>query len=498
MNGVINIITKDARYTQGNYFTSRLGIKGKDISFRRGGKRTDNLFYKVFAKKKEENNSRIIDQNRGKIGDPAGDKWGLFTTGFRIDYEPTLKDNITVKSSLNKGIRNQDILINTTPTIDDKETIRGHTFDLNWKHFLGDTNFLNLHSYYDSSSRKSLLGNIYKDVFNIDFDFKFNFNSRNNTKVGFGYRKIRDEILDSKINGIYVSTYSPVFEEKELLSAFILNSFSVIKDKFSIKAGGRYNKHYYTGDSFTPEYRILFTPNDKNSFWASYSRSIREPSRMERSLTKLFKSYDNYQLYWTYNKFFKEEKLSSREIGYRTILFDRTELDISLYLNHHKQVRTFENTDNPFIFQVDNKLSSKNRGVNASLSYFFSDKINFFIGYSYIDIDFKFDNDSTDFVTKFDAGVSPRNQASLQVRTNPSQNTKLDAYLYYVDNLKSVNINDYIRFDLRLAWKPTKHSEISIVGQKLFNNYYIEQTRSFFSTYNETGRDIYMRIKWQY
>jgi iron complex outermembrane receptor protein len=76
---------------------------------------------------------------------------------------------------------------------------------------------------------------------------------------------------------------------------------------------------------------------------------------------------------------------------------------------------------------------------------------------------------------------------------------ELDAALFYVDSFTSLdrNINDYVRFDVRLGWHITKYLEASLVGTNLLDDNHLEyNARSVAPT--EIERAVYAKLTWRF
>jgi iron complex outermembrane receptor protein len=82
----------------------------------------------------------------------------------------------------------------------------------------------------------------------------------------------------------------------------------------------------------------------------------------------------------------------------------------------------------------------------------------------------------------------------------------LDATLRYVDrltiarayNTTALDVPQYFSLDLRLAWKPRKNLEFSVVGQDLLDSEHLEYAPALQSQTTEVGRSIYGKITWTY
>jgi iron complex outermembrane receptor protein len=501
LNGVIHIITKKAQYTQGGHVSVLYGNKEKSTEFRYGSKIKNDIFYRAWAKKIHREDTKSVDSLRGKQFEDAGDEWGMSKAGFRLDWQKTVRDEITVQGDAHDGKEDQVLFIPTRENrpVYDSENVNGFNLDTRWKHAINKTDHTNLHFYVDSTSRKSQLYSIDRNIFNIDGEYHLQPIENNKLKVGFGYRYTIDSMKDGYVGNILVNDFTPEKENTKLYNAFFQDTHSIIPNKLDFTFGGKFEKHYLTGDHFMPSAQLKWTPNDQNTLWTSYSEGVREPSKLETNLRRLVSNVGPYKIYWQGNRDFKDERIKSYEIGWRNRSFDRLELDLSAFYNEYENVRTFEPNLAKLQYELYNRGRARADGINASANLSVLDNWNLTFGYSYLDMDILFDKDSADTLSSYDAGVSPHHQIQVQSRWNVTRDIDFDSTFYYVGNLHTVSIESNKRLDLRLAWRPVKNIELSIVGQKLFYGDTRETTRAFYGTHNATyGNQVYGNIKWNF
>jgi len=501
LNGVINIITKKAEYTQGNYVGALYGSNEKSLEYRYGGTNNDNLFYRVYGKKLHRDGLKSIDNLRGRQFEDAGDDWGMSKTGFRVDWKASLRDQFTFEADAHDGLEDQILYIPTRENrpVADKQHVSGANLDARWLHSFNKTDSTNLHFYIDSTSRKSQLGSIDRNIINLDGEYHLKLGDSNKIKLGAAIRHTIDDLKNGYVGNLLVNQYTPNTESSNLYNAFIQDTISLIPEKLDFIIGTKFEHHYVTGSHFLPSAQLRWTPNKENTLWASASKGIREPSKLELDLRRLVSNLGPYKIYWQSNPNFKAEELISYELGYRNRSFSRLEFDVSLFYNQYDNVRTFEPNVAKFQYELYNKASARTEGINSSVNVNVTNNWNLVFGYSYIDINIDFDPSSGDTLSSYDAGVSPHHQFQIQSKFNLTKNIDFDAYFYSVTDLKTVSIEGYKRTDLRVAWRPIEGLELSIVGQKLFYGDTRETTRAFYSTHNATyGNQVYGNIKWKF
>jgi iron complex outermembrane receptor protein len=101
VNGVINIITKNTKDTQGTQFSFIGGSQEKNISARHGGMINDQVSYRFFTKGKHVesfNNTPVY---------PAHDQWRDLASGFRVDGDMDASSKWMLQGGYNVGHANQ-------------------------------------------------------------------------------------------------------------------------------------------------------------------------------------------------------------------------------------------------------------------------------------------------------------------------------------------------------------------------------------------------------
>src|SRR5207302_1117346 len=84
VNGVINIITKSAKETQGLLLSTTVGMEDQpSTSLRYGGQLGTNLYYRAYVKYFHRDG--LVDS----AGQDAPDDWNMARGGLRLDWEPS-------------------------------------------------------------------------------------------------------------------------------------------------------------------------------------------------------------------------------------------------------------------------------------------------------------------------------------------------------------------------------------------------------------------------
>ena len=82
---------------------------------------------------------------------------------------------------------------------------------------------------------------------------------------------------------------------------------------------------------------------------------------------------------------------------------------------------------------------------------------------------------------------------------NLPRNVEFDATVRYVSRLKPLDVPSYVALDLRLAWRPTPHLEIAVVGRNLLDPAHPEFSESLVNSQNnEIERSVYGKVTWRF
>jgi iron complex outermembrane receptor protein len=128
-------------------------------------------------------------------------------------------------------------------------------------------------------------------------------------------------------------------------------------------------------------------------------------------------------------------------------------------------------------------------------------------GYSYLDVNTKIDSASTDVLLLQEEQKAPKHQVSLRSQYYLADNVELTNMAYYVDDINfpdltglglDYHVDDYLRFDTRLAWKPMPGMELSLVGQNLLDDAHPEFNAPLHGVPNEIERAVYGKISLRY
>lgn len=502
VNGVINIISKRAKDTQGSYVSAGGGTVERSMgAVRYGGELGQDAQYRVYAKYFDR--GPFYDPNN-----PGNDACTHGQTGFRADWDldKAKADSLTIQGDHyvgNSGISAGVCQLN--PPL--QETVFGTAYNTGdnvlarWHHTYDDDSDFTLQTYFDNFERDTFLNSNRTKTWDIDFQHRFQLTDRQQITWGAGYRQIHDQMPSQD-----PFTISVIPEERTtyIASQFLQDEISLSPDLLQLTLGCKLEQNSYTYFEYQPTIRLLWTPDRKHSGWGAISRAVHTPSRVDENA--FLTSEVDFGLGPTFirtigNPNEVSETLMAYELGWREQMTDRFSWDIATFYNSYDKLRTldFKSFDvGPpafFHYQFGNDASAQSYGVELATTYTVSDSWKLNMQYTYLQMHVY------DDVFLQGDGNSPCNQVYLRSSWNLTENVDFDVMGRYVDRLVGLSVPSYMEMDMRLAWRPRKHLELAVVGQNLLNTYHYEfgrTTETINAIVDETPRGVYGTLTWRY
>ena len=509
VNGIINIVTKNAKDTQGTILVGQ----GSDIEHyltaaRYGGKLKGPTYFRVYSRYFDRDDTTCIDHAHTAHA-YSNDGWDVLRGGFRIDSYPQEHDHLTLLGDIYNGdIGEATMLYSLTSPISQESShdnkIEGGNLLGRWERTLSKDSDMKLQVYYNRDKRLEKKFNETIDTYDIDFQHRFPMTEQHELSWGLGYRLDRHTV-----DGTFNYSLSPRHRDLSIYSGFIQDNITVLKDKLEVTIGTKIEHNYYTGLEWQPSGRFIWTLDDRNAIWGAVTRAVRTPNRHDTDSTtswgvfQVGPSVISQEAYG--NEDVDSEKVIVYELGYRARPTEKMFIDVTGFINRYDNLMATERTANIpkagytiWPNQQDNKLYGETYGVELSASYQAAKNWNLSAGYTFLQMQLRTRSSSTSTRDATVEGKSPHNQFHFRSYLNLTDNLELDCSLKYVDNLPADNILNYIRFDLRLGWHITKNMELSLVGQNLFDNRHSEFGEEQGQSVTEAERAFFAKLTYSF
>lgn len=491
VNGIINIITKKAENTQGTLVTGGMGTEEKGFSsLRHGGKLGEDAYYRVYAK--------YFNRDEGVYanGDHANDRSDTLREGFRIDWDKSEQDHITLQGDFYDGHSGLRTRLTVPPGGSNYQAgnnvdVRGLNILTRWTRKYSDNSDMSLQFYYDRTERYGIQLGESRDTFDIDFQRRFQLADGHNLIWGLGYRHTGDNIDNS-----YSVSYNPSSRNDELFTGFVQDEITIVDDLFKFIVGTKIEKNDYTGYEFQPSARLLWTPNEKNTLWASFTRAVSTPSRSYTDMQLIYNSTPQMSINGSSD--LKSQEVKSYELGYRVKPKDNLFFDFSLFYNEYDHLFTTENNPTALSTIYDNKMYGETYGTEIAAHWQVNKSWKLVGGYSFLNMQMRTEGSSTNTtLASRKEREAPHNIFHIRSQLNLLDNLEFDTVLYYVDSVPHYSIPSYIRLDMGLTWHVSKNMDFSIIGQNLLDRAHPEfGDDGVIAT--ETQRGVFGKLTWRF
>src|SRR5258705_1663620 len=365
VNGVINIISKSAKDTQGLYVEGGGGSSLRDfLGVRYGGTLATNVFFRAYGKFFDRGNQVLPN------GNEVSDSWRMGQGGFRLDATPSSRNILTLQGDLFSGDEN-------LPTGRNSRVSGGNILG-RWSHTFSHDSGMSLQIYYDrthlnqpvSATQFARAGTLIDDLdtYDIDFQHRYRVDKRNRIVWGLGYRLTHDVVKNAPALAFFPTTLN-----HHLFSGFVQDEIT-LAEKLSLALGTKVEHNGYTGFEFEPSARLTLRATPRQTIWAAVSRAIRAPSRVDRDVRYPTPALSPIvQNLLIGGADFKSETVIAYELGYRAQLGSKDSCPTSTLFNDYNNVRSLSSSRPPAILGLplffDNNLDGRTYGIEFSAHF---------------------------------------------------------------------------------------------------------------------------------
>jgi iron complex outermembrane receptor protein len=482
VNGVINIVTRNARDTVGTLVTGESGYVDRfNGSVREGMGWGDRVACRLFAK-------GMVREDEQNAGNDAYDRWHLAHGGFRADWSPDKQDTFTVEGDAYTGASGQEISIGSYAplqqlVIDDTFTISGGDVVVNWQHTYTGGSDLHAHAYFDHTNRQGTEFGETRDTVDFDFIDHVNMLLRQNLIWGGGIRFSPSSVIQTQPT----VDFEPHGQTDYIYSTFLQDSFRLLPTNLTLTVGSKFEYNNYTGFEIQPSTRLLWNPVNHATLWAAVSRAVRTPGRLDRDLqlTDVYKTTPAVLVHIEGDPNFKSENLLGFEAGYRQLVTSKLYADVAAFENHYDKLESYgiqsysaittptdaEVLNIPFANGIDGNTDGVEIAPDWKLAGWWELKGNF----SHLRLDAHprpgFDDTAT--AASYE-GSSPHRMATLQSQVNLPHRAEFDFDYRFVSRLPAQLVESYQTMDAHTSWLLNKSLRFTVSGRNLLQPHHHE------------------------
>lgn len=494
VNGVINIITKSSKETKGVFASAGGGdLEQGFLNFRYGGGNDNGLTYRFYAKGFTRGPEHHFDAHNF-------DDWRGAQSGFRMDWSKDQRDSFTLQGDLYAQQDGEQVAIGTyVPAFegiaDGNANLSGGNLLGRWTRKLkGDDNF-QLQMYYDRTNRFEPNFGEVRDTVDVDFIEQKTLSSRQQLHFGFG-ANASDGRFSQQISGL---TFSPLQKTDYILSGFLQDDISIVDRKLMLTVGSKVLRTDFEPIGAQPSVRLLWTPTEDQTVWASFTHALRTPSRVEENFyLSSFLGYtsNGSELFGRFNPNpdFAPEQLNGWELGYRRMIAKNLYVDLATFYNHYHDLFSQDLESGPSLettlpfsepVQPPTHVIIQAQFRNDLLGFTTGGEIapewrpaNFWRlrgSYSFLNMNLsKGAGIAVGGTPASVEGSSPRHEVEIASSFDLSKRLQLDLMYRYVSALPAVSAPGYSTGDVNFTWRLKSGFSVSVAGSNLFQPFHVE------------------------
>jgi iron complex outermembrane receptor protein len=458
VNGVINIITKSSKQTQGIFAEAGSGnLKPWFANVRYGGKVGSTFNYRIYGTAFKEGSTLLAKSPKPDSTD-AKDEWSIGQAGFRLDWQPGEKNTITLQSDFYDGYPNPG------GGVAGGVVAIGGNMLARWTHTISERSDFCIQTYYDNTWRDFRNG-FTENLKTYDLDAQYRFQLGNRQEVIWG-ANVR--LMDHKTESLPLFYFDPERKTLHIYSSFIQDKITLIKERLHFTLGCKFEHNAYTGMAYSPSARLAWTLKKTNTIWGSVSRAVRTPSRIEEDFHLLL--FANFPVLEG-TPLFEPEMVLAYELGWRLHPVQKFSFAISTFYNDYDDLRSAEpgKVLNTYPITIGNGVKGHAYGVELSGSYQLLKWWSLKGGYTFLEKKLVIEPDSKDLNKGTNESDDPNNQFLIQSMFDFPRGIEAGFVFRYVDVLTNRYVPSYMSLDVQLGWKITKWLQLSVVGQNLLD-----------------------------
>ena len=472
MNGVINIITKSAKDTQGTFVSGGGGSEERAFGMARyGAKISEKTHYRA--------NAKYINRDGGYApGFDLEDDSYSATAGFRTDTEV---DHDTSYSFQGRGYTGEhgglsafDDVIGT-----------GGSVQGQWDDQLSERSHLTVLGYYDVFTHDYSIIGEKRNTAEMTMQHAYQASDNFVVVSGLQYRFTSDRIQNTDILAI-----DPTMRNDNLVSGGVQGRVRLIPDTLDGRLGVKVEHNDYSNVEVQPDAALSWTVTPKDTLWVSVSRAVSTPSRLENDF--LITNPETSEVLFTGNRELDAESLVAYETGYRTIVREDLLFDVTCFFNSYTDISVARGTT------IVNGAEGETYGAEVAVSYTPVKWWQLKTSYSYLNMELELDDsDVEDSLRQIESleGNSPSNQLTLWQRFDISGGWEFDIGIRYVDHLTLPHVRSYTVADIRLGYRVSEQLMLDVIGQNLFDRHHFEQGTV---TSSQVQEGVFARATWTF
>ena len=482
VNGVINIIMKDASRTRSPLVSGDVGQDGQFMTAVRVGGGRDDLAYRMYAKA-QQHAHELRDTGAGTDGSR------LVQAGGRVDWATTAGRAMTLQGDI-YAARLGEVAVTTT-YVPPYRTERRVDAPLAGGNVLGRLRgtrasgaSYQFQFYYDRTSRDEVPVGERRDTADLDYQQTARAWRGQQITFGGGYR-----VTSGLVTAVAPSALVPARRTDSLFSAFVQDEVPLVGSRLRAMFGAKIEHNAYSGLEVQPSARLTWSPVPTSTVFGAVTRAVRAPSRVETDYTTTSLANPTVPTFVRLapNPGFRPESLVAYEAGYRVRSGSRAFVTVSAFYNSLNDVLSTElmraypeslpGAPTHTILEVmfRNGLFGETHGAEVTADLRPWPQLRGTVNYAYVKVAVTRDPGALDVSQERRyEGITPRHQVQAQLALELPRHVSLDTTVRRVSALAVGPVPAFTTLGVRLGWQVTHRIELSVVGQDLNRAQHLE------------------------
>jgi len=541
VNGVINIITKNAHQTAGNHLSVGGGIEDRNFASLRLGGETNKLAYRGYIMNESRDGGIYPVESDAPLAFPgaqdAPDDYAMTQGGFRTDWLFNENTDISFHGDIYKvesgafGNYVPTPFTLPTSTYIAKQHYHGHNLSSDILYTRPGFGSVNTRLYYDLYDLNFITHGERRSTYDIELQYNSERKHGHLLSIGTNYRTSHSKVTSK-------GTVSMPDDRLNMTSFFLNDDIELIPERLHLIAGVKFERSSYMRWQTQPHLRAIYT-GDNWKLWASASKAVRSPNKYEQSVTANVISYPAgvagplpVVVRGIGNGSVKPEEVRSYEVGIR-IHPKNLLLQINAFSIDYKGISDLNGNKiavpvdpaNPLgnymvPFYMVNTLDGRSSGIEADITWQFHDKAKLKATYTYLVQSYRPVPELTrdplllaEALSTVQSTLkqSPQHRYTIGLSYDPTDNVEIDLNLYgwslyrndgFGPRNPATNarrsVNSYNRVDARIGWQANENIDLTLAGQNLLKAAHREDIDSALEFSSLIQQSFYLKMDYHF
>jgi iron complex outermembrane recepter protein len=475
VNGVINIVTREAAATRGTLAVLTTGTSELvTLGARHGGRMGEAGSYRVYTRYRRRAGELFATGERAGNGVQHGQ------AGFRLDSTVTGATRWTLLGDVSTGRQEYP------------DRPEGRTSGANllgrWTRVFSAASSVQLQAYYDRTTRDiPLQFRETRDTWDVDAQHTRRA-GRHHLVWGAGFRVSHgDDVGDPRAG----SFFEPEEKTDGLFNVFVQDEITLRPDRLFLTLGAKVERNDFTGFEHQPTARLRWSSGGTQSIWGAVSRAVRLPTRLDTDLVIIDRVTGATTLRG--DRAIAAEKVIAYEAGYRVRPREFLSIDVATFTNRYDDLRSTDVIDAVIVLR--NRLNAVTSGVEAGATVQAAPPWQVHGSYTYLYKRLSFDEGGPDFYGGTVEGNDPAHQFAVRSYLDLPRGFALDSVIRHRSTRPALLTPAHTEWVQRIGWVSPR-LELSLVGQDLLRAHNPE----FYAGARPIAirRGVYLRSVWRF